>query len=101
MARPMFPEIFSFPWKKAWGHKLRGSGECFNQLSLANYSLVYVILVILKGESSFQYGAETRLQTVCGFIFPVIRAGRSLSLMEMVQSAFFPGRNSNMTESAE
>lgn len=31
-------------------------------------------------------------QTVCGFNFPVIRAGRSLSLMDMVQSAFLPRR---------
>lgn len=26
MARPMFPEILSFPWKNAWGHKLSGVG---------------------------------------------------------------------------
>ena len=32
--------------------------------------------------------------TVCGFIFPVIKASRSASDMEMVQSAFFARKGS-------
>lgn len=36
--------------------------------------------------------------TVCGLSFPVIRAGRSPSLMEMVQSALVPGREGVMAD---